>query len=53
MQKQYVIQFYNRFSCQTQTFTVNANNKIEAIRKFKERYPENIYYDCIDFIEEA
>lgn len=53
MEKEYIIQFYNRFSCENQIYKIKAINKLKALYKFRERYPYEIYYDCIDFIEEA
>lgn len=49
----FIIVFYNRFACQTQTHTVEAKNKHIARHKFWEKYPKESYYDCIEVIEQV
>lgn len=48
-----MIQFYNRFACETQRYTVFAKNKLNARHKFWKEYPRKKYYDCIDYIVEV
>lgn len=47
-----MIIFYNRFACQTQTFTVVATNGFRAGRLFYKKYNRKAYFDCIELIQE-
>lgn len=51
--KKYTVIFYNRFACQTQTYTVEANNYFRAGRLFYKKYNRKAYYDCIELIIET
>jgi hypothetical protein len=50
--KEFLVVFYNRFACQTQTYKVIANDEKEAERLFYLKYPKESYHDCIENIAE-
>jgi hypothetical protein len=50
--KKFLVVFYNRFACQTQTYEVMANDDEEAERLFYLKYPKESYHDCIENIKE-
>lgn len=50
--KRYLIVFYNRFACQTQTYRVQAKSVFHAGRMFYRKHNRKSYYDCIETIEE-
>ena len=51
--KKYIVVFYNRFACQTQTFSVIAENRFRAGRMFYRKHDRKIYFDCIEAIDEV
>lgn len=51
--KDYVVIFYNRFTCQTQVITINAKNKFRAGREFYRQYDKKQYYEAIETITEC
>ena len=50
--KKYEIMFYNRFADQTQTFYVQAESGLKAVRLFYLRHDRKAYHACIDYINE-
>lgn len=49
----FIIVFYNRFACQSQTFKVIAQTDEDAVRIFYLKYPKEQFHDCIENIEEV
>jgi hypothetical protein len=48
--KVYVVEFYNRFACQTQRFHVYALDEEDAERIFWLKYDKDKMKDCIEVI---
>lgn len=46
----YIIIYYNRFACQTQTFRVIARNEFHAGRLFYRMHDRKSYHACIESI---
>lgn len=49
----YIIAFYNRFACQTQTVEIKATNLFRAGREFYRQFDRKIYMEKIESIKES
>ncbi len=50
--KKYKIMFYNRFANQTQTFFIQAESALKAVRLFYLKHSRKAYHPCIELIME-
>ena len=48
----FLVVFYNRFACETQTYKVTAENEEDAERLFYEKHPKESYHECIENLVE-